>query len=102
MANKNKKYKRSIEDAGRISDEEYYNNKITYNTTSGGGYMMLLLILAVIIGICFVNKKLDINKEENKYFENIPLMVSVFCVTLLDSLMLGYINEKLFPYDQIL
>ena len=25
MANKNKKYKRSIEDAGRISDEEYYN-----------------------------------------------------------------------------
>ena len=38
MANKNKKYKRSIEDAGRISDEEYYNNKITYNTTSGGGY----------------------------------------------------------------
>lgn len=39
MANKNKKYKRSIEDAGRISDEEYYNNKITYNTTSGGGYI---------------------------------------------------------------
>ena len=38
MANKNKKYKRSIEDAGRISDENYYNNKITYNTTSGGGY----------------------------------------------------------------
>ena len=25
MADKNKKYKRSIEDAGRISDEEYYN-----------------------------------------------------------------------------
>lgn len=25
MANKNKKYKRSIEDAGRISDEQYYN-----------------------------------------------------------------------------
>ena len=25
MANKNKKYKRSIEDAGRISDENYYN-----------------------------------------------------------------------------
>ena len=25
MKNKNKKYKRSIEDAGRISDEEYYN-----------------------------------------------------------------------------
>ena len=25
MANKNKKYKCSIEDAGRISDEEYYN-----------------------------------------------------------------------------
>ena len=25
MANKNKKYKRSIEDAGKISDEEYYN-----------------------------------------------------------------------------
>ena len=25
MANKNKKYKRSIENAGRISDEEYYN-----------------------------------------------------------------------------
>lgn len=25
MANKNKKYKRSIEDAGRISDEEYYD-----------------------------------------------------------------------------
>ena len=39
MANKNKKYKRSIEDAGRISDENYYNNKITYNTTSGGGYI---------------------------------------------------------------
>ena len=38
MANKNKKYKRSIEDAGRISDEEYYDNKITYNTTSGGRY----------------------------------------------------------------
>lgn len=39
MANKNKKYKRSIENAGRISDEEYDNNKITYNTTSGGGYI---------------------------------------------------------------
>ena len=38
MANKNKKYKRSIEDADRISDKNYYNNKITYNTTSGGGY----------------------------------------------------------------
>lgn len=25
MSNKNKKYKRSIEDASRISDEEYYN-----------------------------------------------------------------------------
>ena len=25
MVNKNKKYKRSIEDAGKISDEEYYN-----------------------------------------------------------------------------
>lgn len=25
MANKNKKYKRSIEDAGRISDEQYYD-----------------------------------------------------------------------------
>ena len=25
MVNKNKKYKRSIEDAGRISDEQYYN-----------------------------------------------------------------------------
>lgn len=25
MADKNKKYKRSIEDAGKISDEEYYN-----------------------------------------------------------------------------
>ena len=25
MSNKNKKYRRSIEDAGRISDEQYYN-----------------------------------------------------------------------------
>ena len=25
MLNKNKKYRRSIEDAGKISDEEYYN-----------------------------------------------------------------------------
>ena len=25
MPNKNKKYRRSIEDAGKISDEEYYN-----------------------------------------------------------------------------
>ena len=31
--------KRSIKDASRISDENYYNNKITYNTTSGGGYI---------------------------------------------------------------
>lgn len=59
MANKNKKYKRSIEDAGRISDGEYYDimetetsvpydwqrnkkangGEIKYNTTSGGGYI---------------------------------------------------------------
>ena len=59
MANKNKKYKRSIEDAGRTSDEQYYDimeaetsipynwqrnkkangGEIKYNTTSGGGYI---------------------------------------------------------------
>lgn len=59
MTNKNKKYKRSIEDAGRISDEQYYDimeaersvpydwqrnkkangGEIKYNTTSGGGYI---------------------------------------------------------------
>ena len=36
MANKNKKYKRSIEDAGRISDEDKYTS---YITTGGAGYV---------------------------------------------------------------
>ena len=36
MANKNKKYKRSIEDAGRILDEDKYTS---YITTGGAGYV---------------------------------------------------------------
>ena len=36
MANKNKKYKRSIEDAGRISDEDKFTS---YITTGGAGYV---------------------------------------------------------------
>ena len=36
MANKNKKYKRSIEDAGRISDED---KSTSYITTGGAGYI---------------------------------------------------------------
>ncbi|MGM9876375.1 MAG: EpsG family protein [Bacilli bacterium] len=61
-----------------VLTELIYDQYIGYRDTSGEGYMMLLLILAVIIGICFVNKKFDINKEENKYFTGMLLLALPF------------------------
>lgn len=51
-----------------------YNQYVNYIDTSGEGYMMLSLIFMIIIFVCFINKKFDINKKENKFFVGMLLL----------------------------
>lgn len=39
---------------------------------------MLLLIFLIIVGVCFINKKFDINKNSNKYFVGMLLLALPF------------------------
>lgn len=61
-----------------IITELIYSQYLDYRDTSGSGYTMLLLIFLIIVGVCLINKKFDINKNENKYFVGMLLLALPF------------------------
>lgn len=57
-----------------------YDQYLNYRNTSGSGYAMIILITVLIIGICVIDKPIDMNKSENKYLVGMLLLALPFQV----------------------